>query len=430
MAGYGNRFAALPIAWLVALASRRCLHMEDSGFDAFFVGRMWRCPPKLLAERLPTRKLPKSHTGGSAPRGLAGALQGRSEIDLRGGFFEVPSAEALAALPQAGFTHIRELFLRAGATVRDAADPSFITHVAYISLFTKLTPEARAIKEKFTHAIRQVCHDGQASQLRHYLDAALHFRTAADLAGCGKSAEVTAVRKVQSNRECGQLRGFNETMRCAVPWVLQGLRTGLATSRAGKDSQALCVFVMSDKPSAAAAVRAELLRLSAVATRPRDRRRAAEAPRAISVVSEQMVPGLHRAQLTFLDLKGKNVTKWVPQWRESHLGVPVLGALEWQTTQWHTGPLHRIALADASAALAHPAMLGWLVFSEARLQLSSPASTLSGTANFRGRGLVGAATAVAAGCNLVEGQPGVPARQLGSPRHTIPSPPCNPGCTS
>ena len=126
---------------------------------------------------------------------------------------------------------------------------------------------------------------------------------------------------------------------------------------------------MSDMPSMAEAAREHLLHA---------------APLPLSVVTERMVPGTHRIQLTFRGLDSNKVERWVPQWQQGLTTnwVP-LSSMEWQKTQWHTGPLHRIAKANLSAAIAHPSMLGWLALSEARIQLSLP-STFSDSAGYRG----------------------------------------------
>lgn len=382
VSGYGNRFAALPMCWLLAVASRRCMHLEDKGFDTFFNGRMWQCPPKILAKTLPTRKLfarPRRRVGHEIGW-LVGALQGRTEI--RGcDMSEAPSVQALAALPRAGVTRLRDLLLRAGASAADAANARFIDEVSHLALFSTLTPEAQAAKNSFTQAIGRACDVGHATSRSaavlwsHRLDAAVHFRSGADLDSCGATANVNTMAKHSDYHECGRSHGLNDTLECVVPRLLHEL----GATEAGESR---CVFVMSDKPSVANAVRTQLLRQRATTSS------------AVSVVTEGMVPGLHRIQLKFLNLHLKNVTKWVPQWRANHSDDRPLSMREWQLTQWHTGPLHRIALADASAALAHPAILGWLVFSEARFQMSIGDSTFSRTASIRGRGLVNAATVV------------------------------------
>lgn len=357
--GYGNRFMAMPSLWLLALAGERCLHIDDMGLQAFFNPlrnlSLWQCPPAHLALVMPSRRLGKMNE-----RQLAHALSERSE--LQGGT-EV-TMRLISRLSDAGHTHLHQLLERLGATPDEARNESFLQSVGSVGLFHALSPAVHQVKQQFVGTIHQACRDdADPTNSPRRLDAGLHLRTGADLILCGQSAAVTRVQQAgRQGWECGT-GVSNLTLRCATRWIWRHMKSYRAKDRRP------CIFVMSDMPSVAEAAREHLLRA---------------APLPLSVVTERMLPGTHRIQLTFRGLDSNKVEKWVPQWQQGLTTnwVP-LRSMEWQNTQWHTGPLHRIAKANLSAAIAHPSMLGWLALSEARIQLSLP-STFSESAGYRG----------------------------------------------
>ena len=357
-AGYGNRFMAMPSLWMLALAGERCLHIDDMGLRAFFKLpsqnlSLWQCPPAHLALALPSRRLAEVNE-----RQLARTLSERSELQSDKG---VPM-HLISRLSHAGHTHLHQVLEGLGATPDEARNESFLQSVGSVGLFHALSPAAHRFKQKFVGAIQRACgNDAELANSSWRLDAGLHLRTRADLVLCGRSAAVTRVQEAwRKQRECGT-GVSNVTLLCATRWIWHQLKPHQAKNHRPS------IFVMSDMPSVAEEARVRLM---------------SAAPFPLCVVTERTLPGTHRIRLNFC-AKPQECHKMVP-WQQdlSNDWVP-LRTMEWQETQWHTGPLHRIAKANATAAIAHPSMLGWLALSEARVQLSLP-STFSDSAAYRG----------------------------------------------